>query len=192
MTGLLVLVSGLCAAGRSTVLDILLALVGGRLFVKESTRQLRRFDRDILAVSMAEFARKKERGEFLTYECGGHEYGIDLLCLDDQLLRCGRGALIVSDFDAISSLRSLYPSVVMPSWFVWSSPLTMERRLREAGHTDEEIYARMVRSAPILAAFREHPEVYDAVIINEFDRDVLERQVGAVAAHWIARAAKDA
>jgi len=151
--GKLILLSGPSGVGKSTVVREVLARYGGelRLSISATTRSPRPGERDGVDyhfLSPAEFARKREAGEFL--ECievfgQGHWYGT-LRSEVGPSLAAGKWVVLEIDVEGALQVGREFPEAI--SLFIRPGTLEeLERRLRGRGTEDEQSVARRLAVA---------------------------------------------
>jgi len=128
--------------------------------------------KDYYYLSLAEFCRRIEMGEFVEWaEVHGQLYGTLRSDLD-QKLASGKDLILELDVLGMRNLKATFPDAV--TVFIMAPSLDeLERRLRERGTDDEaSIRLRLKNAEMEMAAINE----YDHVIVNE-DLDVAIRQM---------------
>ncbi len=180
-SGKLIVISGPSGSGKTTIVRRLMDLERGRLelSVSATTRPPREGERDGVSyhfLSADDFARRRERGEFL--ECAevypGLWYGT-LRSAVAPSLAAGKSVLLEIDVQGMRSVKSHCPwavtiFVLPPSWEV------LEQRLR-GRHTETEaaIQRRLEVARRELAAAGE----YRHQIVNQ-DIETAVRQIQAI------------
>lgn len=179
MTPLLIVVSSPSGAGKTTLVERLLAHRAdvGRS-VSATTRAPRPGEvdgRDYHFLSQAEFARREAAGEFVeTATYGGHRYGT-LHAEVDRLFRAGKHVLLVIEVAGARQVRRQYPEAVM-IFVLPPSGAVLVRRL--SGRRTESAEALRHRLEIASHELEAAPE-YDYIIVNE-DLDRAVRALGAV------------
>ena len=152
-TGKLVVISGPSGVGKSTVLKEVLKKFGDslRMSVSATTRSPRPGEQDgadYHFLNAAEFAEKREAGEFL--ECvevfgRGHWYGT-LWSEVRPSLEAGQWVILEIDVDGAQDVLGKFPEAV--TIFIHPGSLEeLERRLRSRGTETEEAIARRLNVA---------------------------------------------
>jgi len=169
--GILFVVSAPSGAGKTTLVKSALdADTGVVLSVSCTTRTPRPGEqdgRDYFFVDAAEFARRRDAGEFVEWaEVFDHAYATPRGPLD-AAIAAGRDVLLDVDIQGARSIKKAYPADAI-GIFVWPpSFVVLEQRLRARGtDSDAQISRRLARVREEISAARE-PGVYDYVIVNE-------------------------
>ena len=166
MTGLLFIVAAPSGAGKSSLVNAVVADDPDlALSVSYTTRAPRAGEvngREYHFVDRATFQRMLEAGEFLeSAEVHGNFYGTSQKRIADARAR-GHDVVLEIDWQGAQQVRRLFPDVV--SVFILTpSGAELERRLRARGQDSEDTIRRR------LAAAREeisHAAEFDFVIIN--------------------------
>jgi len=154
----MVIVSGPSGSGKTTVISRVLAESGVPLVeaVSATTRPPRPGEvegRDYYFITPDDFARRRERGEFL--ECfqvfgSGHWYGTLASEVEDRL-HSGSWVLLEIDVQGTRALLELYPQAIT----IFLHPGSLEelaRRLRDRGtESDADITRRLEQATTELA-----------------------------------------
>ncbi len=185
--GLFVVVSGPSAAGKTTVVERLLAEVPSTVRLVTTTSRAPRpgevNGRDYHFVTREEFIARRERGEFLEWaETYGNFYGSSRSEVD-RLRASNRAVFAVVDIVGARAIKAAYPECLT----VFLQPGSVEelrRRLAERpGSQAADVEKRVSRAAAEMANAAD----FDRVIMNrdgELDRAVeeLERLVAGPSA----------
>ena len=170
MSGILFVVSAPSGAGKSSLINAVLAEDRNlALSVSHTTRQPRPGETNGIEyhfVSPVIFEAMIERGEFLeTAEVHGNRYGTSQKWIEDSV-RAGRDVMLEIDWQGAQQVRRLYPDAVT-AFIVPPSIGELERRLRaRAQDSDAVIRRRLANATEELG----HVAEFDYVIINkEFD-----------------------
>jgi guanylate kinase len=171
MSGILFIVSAPSGAGKTSLVQALLAAEPGiRLSISYTTRQPRPGEvegRDYHFVSPETFERMLEAGEFLeSATVHGHRYGTSQKWITEELAQ-GHDVLLEIDWQGAQQVRRLMRGVV--SVFILPPSFeALRTRLVGRGQDSEEVIAQR------LAAAREemsHGVEFEYAIINDdFDR----------------------
>lgn len=171
MPGTLFIVAAPSGAGKSSLVNALLARVPGvRLSISTTTRPPRPGESEgehYHFVSPETFERQAAAGAFLEYaRVHGNFYGTSRAAVEPPLAR-GEDVLLEIDWQGARQVRAKVPDAV-GIFILPPSRAELERRLRSRGQDSEEVIARR------LAAAREemsHYHEFDYVVVNEdFER----------------------
>lgn len=175
--GQLVIVSGPSGAGKSTVVDRVLERFGGRLRLSISaTTRPRRPDeidgKHYHFLSPEEFARRRQRGEFLEameVYGRGHWYGT-LLSEVRPSLEAGKWVLLEIDVDGAKQARQHFPDAT--TIFIRpGSEAELERRLRLRGTEPEDSIRRRLEVARRELACAKR---YEFQVVNDRVEDAVD------------------
>jgi guanylate kinase len=171
--GNLFVISAASGSGKSTIVEALLARLGGRAkrVVTCTTRRPRGAERDGVDyhfLTVEEFERRIAAGDFLEYARvhGDRLYGTSREAVEAELER-GVDLFLVIDVQGAAEVRAKMPSAVTVFVFPPSYASLEERLRRRAAvenHTDEEDLA--TRLATARAEVRRYTE-FQYVIIND-------------------------
>ena len=167
MTGILFVVAAPSGAGKSSLVNAVLAEDANlALSISHTTRAPRPGEqngREYHFVDPASFQDMTGRGEFLeSAEVHGNRYGTSQIGIENTLA-AGRDVVLEIDWQGAQQVRRLYPDAV--SIFILPPSLAeLERRLRSRGQDGEEVIRR--RMANALTELGHVPE-FDYVIINK-------------------------
>jgi guanylate kinase len=179
--GKLFVVSAASASGKSTIVDAVIARLGGRAsrVVTCTTRPPRGLERDGVDyhfLTEAEFERRIAAGDFLEHaSVHGRSYGTSRRSVEADLAR-GVDLFLVIDVQGAEQVRERMPEAV--SVFVFPPSFAslqdrLRRRCAVENHTDEEDLATRLETARA-EVLRYHEFTY--VIVN----DDLDRAVEAL------------
>ncbi|MBM4246447.1 MAG: guanylate kinase [Deltaproteobacteria bacterium] len=181
--GILFVVSAPSGAGKTTLVKAALdADTGLSLSVSCTTRTPRTGEqdgRDYFFVDQAEFARRRDGGDFVEWaQVFDHFYATPRGPLDGAIAQ-GRDVLLDVDIQGARAITKTYPADAVGIFVVPPSFAVLEQRLRARG-TDSiaQIKRRLDRVREELAAGRD-TNVYDYLVVNE-DRDRAVRDLLAV------------
>jgi guanylate kinase len=183
--GILFVVSAPSGGGKTTLVNSALAADPGlALSVSYTTRPPRSGEqsgRDYFFVDAADFARRRDAGEFVEWaEVFDHAYATPRAPLDEAIA-AGRDVLLDVDIQGARSIKRAYPADAVGIFVVPPSFAVLEQRLRARGtDSDAQIKRRLARVREEINAARE-PGVYDYVIVNQ-DRDAASRDLLAIIA----------
>jgi len=170
MTGLLYVVTAPSGAGKTSLINALLADDRAlALSVSYTTRPPRPGEqngREYHFVDLPRFEAMLERGEFLeSAEVHGHRYGTSQKVIDEVRAR-GRDLVLEIDWQGAEQVRRLYPESI-GIFILPPSMAELERRLRARAQDSDEAIRRRLRNA---AAEMSHAvEFKYAIINNNFD-----------------------
>jgi guanylate kinase len=170
MTGLLFVVTAPSGAGKTSLVNALLADDRAlALSVSYTTRPPRPGEqngREYHFVDLPRFEAMLERGEFLeSAEVHGHRYGTSQKVIDEVRAR-GRDLVLEIDWQGAEQVRRLYPESI-GIFILPPSMAELERRLRARAQDSDEAIRRRLRNA---AAEMSHAvEFKYAIINNNFD-----------------------
>ena len=165
--GRLFVVSAPSGAGKTTVVDTVIAQTSGVVRSRSYTsRPAREGEEDGVAyhfVSRARFESMIAGDQFLEWaEFGGHLYGTAVLDTDREL-EAGHDVVFVIEVQGTRLLRRRRPDVISV-FLMPPSAGELERRLRERKQNTEEDIARRLRTA--CEEVRAYTE-YDFVVVND-------------------------
>jgi guanylate kinase len=170
MTGLLYVVTAPSGAGKTSLINALLADDRAlTLSVSYTTRPPRPGEQDgreYHFVDLPRFEAMLERGEFLeSAEVHGHRYGTSQKMIAEVRAR-GRDLVLEIDWQGAEQLRRLYPQSI-GIFILPPSMAELERRLRARAQDSDEVIRRRLRNA---AAEMSHAAEFKyAIINNNFD-----------------------
>ncbi len=170
MTGILFVVSAPSGAGKSSLINAVLAEDRNlALSISHTTRPPRPGETNGIEyhfVNTGIFEAMVERGEFLeTAEVHGNRYGTSQEWIEDTL-KAGRDVMLEIDWQGAQQVRKRYPDAVT-SFIIPPSIGELERRLRARGQDSEAVIRRRLANATEELG---HVSEFDYVIINkEFD-----------------------
>lgn len=163
----LFVLSGPSGSGKNTVYDGVKALLPAVTHtVSATTRDMRPGEAhgiDYYYLSVEEFQRGIERGEFLEYvQYGGNYYGT----LKSEITRLSsenRIPVLIIEVNGALNIKRIYPDATT-IFIVPPSLEELERRIRKRGHnTEEELRTRLA----IAQAEMEMRDKYDHCVIND-------------------------
>ncbi len=163
----LFVISGPSGSGKNTVYDGVKALLPSVTHtVSATTRAMRPGETDgvdYYYMSVADFQRGIERGEFLEYvQYGGNYYGT----LKSEITRLSsenRIPVLIIEVNGALRIKRIYPDATT-IFIVPPSAKELERRIRKRGlNTEEELRTRMA----IAQAEVEMREKYDHCVVND-------------------------
>ena len=145
--GRLVLVVGPSGAGKDTLLRLARAACADDhdvVFPRRVVTRASSADEDNIAVSVDDFARAREHGDFAVHwDAHGHSYALPLEINDD--IRAGRAVVVNVSRTVIAALRQAYANVVVVA--ITAPPDVLAQRLAaRARHSDGNIADRLTRS----------------------------------------------
>jgi guanylate kinase len=170
MTGLLYVVTAPSGAGKTSLINALLADDRAlTLSVSYTTRPPRPGEqngREYHFVDLPRFAAMLERGEFLeSAEVHGHRYGTSQKVIDEVRAR-GRDLVLEIDWQGAEQVRRLYPESI-GIFILPPSMAELERRLRKRAQDTEAVIRRRLNNA---AEEMSHAAEFKyAIINNNFD-----------------------
>lgn len=165
--GSLFLVSAPSGAGKSSLVNALLARIPGiSLSISTTTRAPRPGEvngREYHFTTAEEFLKARERGEFLeSAEVHGNYYGTSKKWIEETMSR-GGDVLLEIDWQGARQVREHFPDVV--SIFILPPSIeALEERLIKRGQDSETTITRRLLGA---GAEMVHAAEFDYVIINE-------------------------
>ncbi len=177
----LVVLSAPSGGGKTTIARRLLAVRRDVGFsVSATTRPPRAGEKEGEAyyfVSCAEFARRRQAGDFLECaEYAGEWYGT-LRSEVQRVLRSGRHVVLDIEIEGARQVRSVYPPPASLSVFILPpSAAVLVERLRERRSEADEALARRLRRA--VEELAEAPQ-YDYVVVNN-DLDTAVAEVSGI------------
>ena len=166
MTGNLIVVAAPSGAGKTSLVNVVLAEDPGlALSISHTTRSPRPGEqdgRDYHFIDLAGFEAMLGRGEFLeSAEVHGNRYGTSRKWIEQTLER-GSDVVLEIDWQGARQMRRLYPQAI--TIFILPPSIDeLERRLRSRGQDSDAVIRRRVENAveEIL-----HAGEFDYVIIN--------------------------
>jgi guanylate kinase len=167
--GPLIILSGPTGSGKSTVVERLIAEseLPLRRAISATTRQPRpteEQDRDYHFLTMEEFQRRREAGDFLeSAQVHGKDYYGTLRSEVDCYRAQGMGVILVIDVQGAARIRELYPDA-LSVFLTTSTTEILEQRLRNRGTEDEATQARRLATAKVELS-RQHE--YRETVIND-------------------------
>lgn len=183
--GILIVVSAPSGGGKTTLVKAALAADAGlSLSVSCTTRPPRKGEvdgHDYFFVDAAEFARRRDTGEFVEWaRVFDHAYATPRAPLD-AAIAAGRDVLLDVDIQGARSIKRVYPADAVGVFVVPPSLAELEQRLRARGtDSDAQIKRRLDRAREEIQASRE-TGVYDYVIVNR-ERARAARDLQAIVA----------
>jgi guanylate kinase len=181
--GILFVVSAPSGAGKTTLVKAALdADAELSLSVSCTTRTPRAGEqdgRDYFFVDQAEFARRRDGGDFVEWaQVFDHFYATPRGPLD-AAIGAGRDVLLDVDIQGARAITKTYPADAVGIFVVPPSFAVLDQRLRARGtDSDAQIKRRLDRVREEIAAGRD-TNVYDYLIVNE-DRACAVRDLMAV------------
>ena len=179
MTGLLFIVSAPSGAGKSSLVNAVLAedpqLVLSISYTTRPPRPGEQDAREYFFVEKAAFLAMAQAGEFLeSAEVHGNLYGTSQKQIAD-VRESGRDVLLEIDWQGAQQVRKIFPDAI--GIFILPPSLAeLERRLRGRGQDSEAVIRRRLAVA---ADEMGHVAEFDYVIINK-DFDDARRDLAAV------------
>lgn len=170
-SGSLLMVAAPSGAGKSSLVNALLEKVSGVvLSISYTTRAPRPGEvngREYHFISVDEFARMKQAGEFLEHaEVHGNYYGTSRARIREQLSN-GVDVLLEIDWQGAQQIRQCFyndPQVAITSVFILPPSFEiLEARLRNRGQDPEHVISRRLMAAGSEIA---HAPEFEHVIIN--------------------------
>ena len=184
--GKLFILSAPSGTGKTTVAKSLLSSVDNlRRIVTVTTREKRPFERenvDYIFISVEEFKKMIERGEFIEYaEVYGNYYGTPR----DQIernMKEGYDSLLIIDVQGAYRVKSEIPSSVS-IFLIPPSIEELKRRMMNRGYKDKNMDIRLN------TALKEIPclKFFDYVVINDFLNSAVEKVKSIIYAERIKR-----
>ena len=179
MTGLLYVITAPSGAGKSSLIQALLAQDAElTLSVSYTTRPPRPGERDgreYHFVDLARFQAMLERGEFLeSAEVHGHRYGTSQKVIE-QTRAAGRDLLLEIDWQGAEQVRRLHSDCI-GIFILPPSMAELERRLRKRGQDSDAVIRRRLENA---AEEMSHAVEFKYAIINKNFDDALQ-DLGAI------------
>jgi len=179
MKGLLFVVTAPSGAGKSSLIQALLALDPGlSLSVSYTTRPPRPGEQDgreYHFVDASRFQGMLERGEFLeSAEVHGHRYGTSQTVID-QMRAAGKDLFLEIDWQGAEQVRRLHSDCI-GIFILPPSMAVLERRLRKRGQDADAVIRRRLTNA---AEEMSHAVEFKYAIINNHFDDAL-KDLGAV------------
>ncbi len=163
----LFVISGPSGSGKNTVYEGVKALMPSITHtVSATTRAMRPGETegvDYYYISVEEFQRRLENGEFLEYvQYGGNYYGT-LKSEIDRLAAAHMIPVLIIEVNGALNIKRIFPETVT-IFIVPPSIEELERRIRNRGHnTEEELRTRL----EIAAAEMENRDKYDFCVVND-------------------------
>ena len=170
--GRLVLVVGPSGAGKDTLLRLARAACADDhdiVFPRRVVTRASSADEDNIAMSVDEFARARDHGDFAVHwDAHGHSYALPLEINDD--IRAGRAVVVNVSRTVIAALRQTYANVVVVA--ITAPPDVLAQRLAaRARHSDGNIADRLARSVDDTSAGA------DVTILNAGSADYHSRHL---------------
>jgi guanylate kinase len=171
-SGSLLMVVAPSGAGKSSLVKALVQKIDHiELSVSFTTRSPRSGEqegREYHFVSLPEFERMQETGEFLEHaEVHGNRYGTSRAWIEERLCS-GVDVLLEIDWQGAQQVRQRFacdPQISMTGVFILPPSIeTLEQRLRGRGQDSEQIISRRLLAAGSEIA---HAPEFEHVIINE-------------------------
>ncbi len=179
MSGLLFVITAPSGAGKSSLIDALLAEDAKlKLSISYTTRPPRPGEangREYHFVDDKRFLEMLEKGEFLeSAEVHGNRYGTSEAVIR-QALKGGEDLVLEIDWQGAQQVRRLYPQSI--GVFILPPEVAeLERRMRARGQDSDGVIRRRLASAK---AEISHAPEFDYVIINK-DFDVAKEDLQAI------------
>ncbi len=166
-SGSLFLISAPSGAGKSSLVNALLQKMPDiSLSISTTTRKPRKGEvngREYHFVSVEEFLRMRENGEFLeSAEVHGNYYGTSKKWIEDKMSE-GTDVILEIDWQGARQVRSLFPESV-GIFILPPSIEALEDRLHKRGQDSEQTITRRLLGA---GAEMVHAREFQFVIINE-------------------------
>lgn len=180
--GSLFLVSAPSGAGKSSLVNALLAKIPGiALSISTTTRAPRPGEvngREYHFTTVDEFIAARERGEFLeSAEVHGNYYGTSKKWIEDTMAK-GGDVLLEIDWQGARQVREHFPEAV--SIFILPPSIqALEDRLHKRGQDSEQTITRRLLGA---GAEMAHASEFDFVIINSVFENALNEFCAIVTA----------
>ena len=177
--GLLFVVAAPSGAGKSSLIDALLAEDPQlKLSISYTTRAPRPGEangREYHFVDEKRFLEMLEKGEFLeSAEVHGNRYGTSDAVIRDALKR-GQDLVLEIDWQGAQQVRRLYPAAI-GVFILPPAVAELERRMRARGQDSDAVIKRRLASAEEEIS---HAPEFDYVIINK-DFDVAKEDLQAI------------
>lgn len=164
---LIFLIFGASGSGKTTLIQELEAMEPRvSVHTKGTDRKARQYDGDEI-LSKGKIG--PEEYDYI-YSSYGHKYGIQKKQIDEAL-RCGKHHFILcNDIDTIKAIKHDYPEKVRVIFLEFDAPREYFLAIQKTrgGVADDEINLRLEKIKILNQLFVDHPELFDAVIINKF------------------------
>ncbi len=179
MSGLLFVITAPSGAGKSSLIDALLAEVPRlKLSISYTTRAPRPGEangQEYHFVDEKRFLAMLERGEFLeSAEVHGNRYGTSEAVIREALAR-GEDLVLEIDWQGAQQVRRLHPACV-GVFILPPAVAELERRMRARGQDSDAVIKRRLASAEEEIS---HAPEFDYVIINK-DFDIATQDLQAI------------
>jgi ribose 1,5-bisphosphokinase PhnN len=164
-----VVVFGASGSGKSTLMS-LLAESGSQysIHAKGTDRPPRKYD-DVEIRCVAEVTPREYDYIYQTY---GYRYGIQRHQIDAALARDRHHFVICNDVDVIHRIKRDYGDRARVVFHYFDAPREALLDIqRKRGITDDEIDARIAKTAMLYRTWADQPELFDATLINRYGDD---------------------
>lgn len=166
-SGSLFMVVAPSGAGKSTLVNALLAQEPAiKLSISYTTRAPRPGEqngREYHFISVEDFAKRREKGEFLeSAEVHGNYYGTSRILISEQM-KAGTDVLLEIDWQGAQQVKKQFPQAV-GIFILPPSIAALEERLKKRGQDEQHVITRRILAAGGEIA---HAPDFEYVIINQ-------------------------
>lgn len=176
----IITITGPSMSGKSTAMQMMLehSYMGCEVVPKFKTRP-RRPDDDEEVISVQKIPDECD----LVYEQAGTRYGLSSNKIYDALKRGRSPVVILNDIRAIEDVRSILGPIVL-SFFIFREEPNLQSMLKIAEKREvseiNDTLLRLNKARAIYRIYIENIQLFDYVLINSGDREILGAQVSTI------------
>lgn len=175
MKGILFVISGPSAVGKTSIAEAVLSKKNGSIhrIITCTTRAPRGAEKDgidYIFMPVGDFIEKAQHGEFLEYSKVYENYYGVLFSTINEVLDSKRNALLVVNWEGFRKIKEKISDRAIGIFILPPSIDTLEKRIRYRGHDSEEVIQKRLK---MNAEDMLHADDFDYQIINNRIEDAV-------------------